>query len=124
MIKVDQDSKGIFLNIISKKQIELRDMLEGINYLKEASHLPRKIRLLEDASLSTVMFSDDDIELLAKCMYEASKEFLLIKHAIILSEPNGTALAYLLKSYNYASNYHLQIFSKKESAMEWLNKDF
>lgn len=111
------------VEVIYKGVIELEDIFEFGTNIEQNPYLPRKLRMLTDATQAKYNFSVDKIPLLAKNLEEHTKDFEWIKAAFIQSRPNETAISMILENENKSSHYIHRIFYTRESALEWLLND-
>ena len=98
----------------------LEDMLKGLEKLAEDKILPRTLKIVEDARVAKVTFSENDLHLLVEKIEIAADNFKLIRHAVIHSDPMNTALTILVGNLVKRENYHLKVFSTLEAAREWV----
>ena len=120
MIIEKLNDNGFILDVKTNPKVSIDDMLGGLEYLNNME-LPRELRILEDATDAIVSFGINDIELLMKKMYNIAKKYTFIRHAVIHNSPKNTAFTMLMQQNKIASNYSLEVFSTKKSALKWLN---
>ncbi len=120
MITEKLSTNGTILDVKSKANISFIDMLNGIEYLNN-DKLSRELRIIESATDSLVSFTIDDIDILINEMYNIAKKYTFIRHAVIHNSPKNTAFAMLMKNNTMNSNYVLEVFSTRKSALKWLN---
>jgi hypothetical protein len=121
MIEERSDELGLFLFVKSDTKVGIENMLKGLEFLKENSSLPRRLRILEDATHVNVNFDKNDFERIYNKLQEVSQNYISIRHAVIQDSPENTALAILLCKKLKFDNYTLGIFSSEQGATEWIN---
>jgi len=107
------------VDIIFKDDIYLDDLLEFINNIRYNKHLPRKLRLLTDATKAHYKFSLNEIPTIIKSLSE-TKKYEIIKYAVIHAKPLETALSTILQKENTPLHFEHKVFSTRASAIEWL----
>ena len=116
------DKKGIVETIV-KGTVTINDFIEYISALKKDKFLPKRVKILTDASKGK-FFKDvnpEDLLRVVEINNKSLEKSELICDAYVISSSMETALAQLYKEYSKADNYYFNIFSTKEAALKWLN---
>jgi hypothetical protein len=116
------DNQGEYIYVKSNEIAKLEDMLNGLDFLQKETSLPRKIRLLEEASDVITSFTTADICLLIEKINETIPFYDQIKHAVVHSLPKNTAYALLLAHQISSGRYQLRVFSELGNAIDWLSE--
>lgn len=124
MIEKRIDTKGVFLWVRTNTLISFENMLSSVDYLINEITLPRRLRILEDATDTVVSFSIRDFETLAEKLKEVTKKYEVVRHAVIHNSPKNTAFTLHFKNNFLHKGYNLEVFSTMEAATKWLNSDF
>jgi len=105
----------------STSPVSLEDMLAGITFLATNPDLPRKLKILEDARGSKVVFSVDQLEVIGSKLLELIPLYDNIRHAVIHDSPINTVYAMLIARKFSHKKHQLEIFATREAAIKWLN---
>jgi hypothetical protein len=124
MIEKRIDKNGVYLWARTNTIISLENMLSSMDYLINEITLPRRLRILEDATDTVVSFGIRDFETLAEKLTEVLEKYEVVRHAVIHNSPKNTAFTLHFKSYYLRKRYGLEVFSTLEAAISWLNADF
>lgn len=87
----------------------------------EQMELPDKIKILHDHRKAIPGMTPLELDVLADLLINKLSRFEEVRIAYISDSPKGIALAMLLKDELSAENMKTEIFSEKESAINWLN---
>jgi hypothetical protein len=112
-------AEGIFY-IYASGELSLQYMKSGTKLLNSSDSLPRKLKILEDATKAFVKISIDEIKLIAQEIEKIVSKYDYIFHAVVLSDPNNTAFAFLMSDLVKSRKYILKVFSTNGAAREWL----
>jgi hypothetical protein len=124
MIEKRIDTNGVFLWVRTNTMISVENMFSSIDYLITEISLPRRLRILEDATDTVVSFSIRDFEALAEKLKEVTERYIEVRHAVIHNSPKNTAFTLHFKNNFLNKGYNLEVFSTLEAATYWLNNDF
>ena len=122
MIEEKSDKFGSYLFSKKDSKVDIESMLKGLDFLDINKSLPKRLRILEDATNVKVTFDKKDIERILDRLKEVSRKYISIRHAVVQNSPENTALAILLCKRLKSDIYKLGVFSTKQGALEWLNK--
>ncbi len=123
MIKYFYNNETGILETTIKGEITINDLVEYISALNKDQSLPKKLKILTDASKGKLS-EDAEPEDLYRIV-EINNQSLRIRDfvydAFIISESLETAMGQLYKEFSKADNYFFNVFSTKEAALKWLN---
>lgn len=114
------NSRENILYITTTGTPTMDDMLLGLEFLKKNIDLPRNLRVLEDATMSKALFSDDKLALIIERLEDVLTQYTSYRHAVIHHDPHGTALAMLTQSLINNPIYELGVFCTFDAAKAWL----
>jgi hypothetical protein len=120
MVEKKLDVSNNILHVKSAGDVQLDGMLRGVEFIEKSTDLPRRLRILEDASTAKVTFNHTEIEIIMKHLEQAAQHYESIRHAIIVSDPKTTAFTMLAAIMINNKNYSMQTFSSKLAAEKWL----
>jgi hypothetical protein len=101
-------------------RVDFQEMLARANGLGQMSQITKKLKILEDARGIIVDFRSSDLNGLIKIIEENVGDFEFVRHAVIHSEPTGTAYAMLTSQISSSDKYKIMTFSTEEAAIQWL----
>lgn len=101
-------------------EVGLQDMFQAMGFLLQGTNLPKDLKILEDASHATVLFSLNDLDIIAEKMQLSLKSFHSVKHAVIHSAPINSAFTIIITNKINVEGYVLKEFSTEKSAKAWL----
>lgn len=96
------------------------------NYLNNISsnkNLPKNLKILTDARRVIYDFETIDFSLLIKKIEIHTKQFNIIKNAILHSKPRETAVSIMVEDEIDIKKYKQKVFYTKAVALNWLNKN-
>ena len=99
----------------------INHMLKVIDSFAGDDSLPRKLKILEDARYSSVIFTEEEIQLIIERLKSHLFKFNSIRHAVIHLDPVNTAFAMLVGDRLSGENYILKVFSYEDYALHWLH---
>ena len=120
MIKYHFNDDLQILEVIYKGDIKSEDPFKLTKYIRDDNKLPRKLKVLIDASNGNYNFDPASVGEFIKDINLTLKKYEFIKEAFIHSKPKETAYSILFASGQIESNYYHNIFSTKEAAFQWL----
>ena len=113
------ESEGILYVEVNGK-IGLQEMLASSKNLKQLSQLAKNLKILEDARNVIIDFQVSDIPQLVHNFEKNIDVFDSVRHAVIHSDPLGTAYTMLVTHFNKMKKYSIMAFSTEEAAKNWL----
>lgn len=117
--KFNQHSK--ILEATFEGNVILSDIVNYIKATKENDTYPRKLKILTDSRGATFNFSVKDLEIIVEENYKSLEKYEMIIDAIIIDDPNNTALSMLYLELVKTNRYKFEIFATKSAALDWLN---
>ncbi|MDI3527325.1 MAG: hypothetical protein PWR03_1508 [Tenuifilum sp.] len=96
------------------------DLIEYGEWLSRNPNLPRKLRILTDATQAIYNISQFDIERVRLAMVDHCKPYIFVKNVLIHRKPVETAYSVLVSKKNQVENYIQAVFYTREAALEWL----
>jgi hypothetical protein len=124
MIEKRIDKNGVYLWARTNTIISLENMFSSMDYIINEITLPRRLRILEDATDTMVSFGIRDFETLAEKLTEVLEKYEVVRHAVIHNSPKNTAFTLHFKNNFLNKGYNLEVFSTLEAAIYWLNDNF
>lgn len=112
-------AKGI-LYVTSVGDIHLSSMLRGVEFIENAKELPKRIKILENATSARVVFDHSEIQLIIDRLKDVLVRFDSYRHAVVLTDPTNTAFTMLASMMIHHPNYSLEVFSTRQAAEGWL----
>ncbi|MBN2669535.1 MAG: hypothetical protein JXR60_09930 [Bacteroidales bacterium] len=114
--------KEHYLEVKLKGEVTFQDYVSLMSKVKFDEHLPKHLRVLGIDDGVSLKFGPSDALLLSKMRDETVSKFLSVKHAFLVEDPLNTALAVLTTSAMKSENYHVEIFSSRIAAEQWLKE--
>jgi hypothetical protein len=100
--------------------VELEDMFSAMDVLTTNPRLPRNLKILENATKAKILFNVKDLGVIAEKVIQNISGFDSIRHAVIHSEPIGSAFVIIVNKMIDHSGYKLKEFSHEKNAKDWL----
>jgi hypothetical protein len=97
-----------------------------VNYINETSgnrNFPRELKILTDASNAHMTFGPFDIDAIVEANNNSLKNYNSITDALIVTNPNETALTFFFQQLSTNDKYKINAFSTKEAAVHWLEQN-
>jgi hypothetical protein len=116
---VFNEEDGI-LYVTIKGESDLQDMLNAMEYFATNPKLPRNLKILENATDAKILIKVGDLELIAEKLMIHLRNFDSIRHAVIHTEPMGSAFVIIITKMINHSGYILNEFSTEKAAKIWL----
>jgi len=98
----------------------INHMFKAIDSFANDNSLPRKLKILENASHSNVTFTEEEIQLIIERLKSHLFKFNSIRHALVHLDPVNTAFTMLVGDRLSGNNYILKVFSNEDYALHWL----
>jgi len=102
--------------------INLKEILDYIISTKNNKTYPRHLKIITDASQAIFNFSFTDLQSIVIENEKSIEQYDSITDAIIVTDPNTTALSMLYQELEKNSKYEFSIFSTKRASLEWLSQ--
>ena len=103
-------------------KVDLKEVLDYIIATKNNQEYPRNLKIITDASQAIFDFSFTDLQSIVTENEKSLEQYDSITDAIIVSDPNATALSILYQELEKNKKYRFNIFSTKNASFEWLNE--
>lgn len=100
--------------------VDIDAFIKKLRILNELDLSSNKLLVLENAINSRLILDIEDLE---KCSSLIKAEFCdnkIVKHAVVIDNPIDVAKAIVFSSFANNVNYEMNIFSTKETAINWL----
>ncbi len=120
MIEERVDIKGTYLYVRTPPVITFEDMLASLDFLQKSDHLPRELRVLEDARGTKADFQISDLNNLVEKIKETAESFESIRHAVIHDSAKNTAFTMFVERLANTKNVAYKVFSTLKAAETWL----
>ena len=123
MIKHQFNEKLQILEVTYLGELSAEEILKFSTYVSTNIELPRKLKILTDATNATYNFNHDTVEKLMSNLKRNLENYQLIMDAFIHSKPKETAFSQLFEIERAYTNYVHKVFATKEAALNWLMMD-
>lgn len=101
-------------------EVTLSEIVNYIVSTKENKSLPRILKINTDARKANFNFSIHDLETIILENNKSLEKYDSIIDAIIVDNPQTTAISMLYQELEKNEKYHFNIFSTVEGASKWL----
>ena len=98
-----------------------KEIIDYIIATMNNSNYPRELKILTDASKAKMCFDPDDIHKIVDANNRSLKKYDSITDALIVVNPNETALTVFFKFLSENEKYAVNAFATKKAASEWLH---
>lgn len=102
--------------------VNLKEILDYIISTKNNKTYPRHLKIVTDSSQAIFDFSFNDLQSIVVENEKSLEQYDSITDAIIVTDPNTTALSMLYQELEKNLKYKFNISSTKASAIKWLNQ--
>ena len=102
--------------------LKIKDVLAYIESIKNNKTYPRNLKIITDTTQAHFNLSISDIRIIAIENDKTLEEYNSITEAIIVNEPNSTALSMFYKGLERNKKFKFDLFSTKEAALKWINQ--
>lgn len=101
-----------------------KEIIEYINSVRLNKEYPRTLKILTDSKQSNMVLDMENVHTVLQEIVDANNESLkvydYICDAIVLENPNDTAISYLYQEMSVAKNYFFKLFYTFDAAKRWL----
>lgn len=102
--------------------LKIKDALDYIRSTKNNKTYPRDLKIITDTTQAHFKLSISDLNIIAVENEKAIEQYNSITEAIIVTNPNSTALSMFYKGLERTHKFKFNLFSTKEAALEWINQ--
>ncbi len=120
MVENRFDEKEGILYVKISGEVSLQDMFQAMGFHIQNNHLPKDLKILEDARQAKVLFNISDLDEISYKMKQSLKDFDTVRHAVIHSSPKNSAFTIIISQKVNFNGYLLKEFSSERSAKAWL----
>jgi len=120
MNKVRFDNTEQILIVESNKRINIDDVLEFVEKIKNNDTLPRRLSILEDVRNVDISFNIEDISKIIYKIKEAIPKYEIVFNAVVLNKPIIAACVILVGQELGYEKCRCEVFSTEEAAKKWL----
>lgn len=124
MIEYNLQTRTGLLEVAYRGRITANDLNAYGDRLAGDSELPRRLRILTDATEAEYSVTPQEIAEIEVKLREHMRRFECIRAAFIQSRPRETALSMLLERKSETTSYEHAVFSTREAAYEWVMLPF
>ena len=110
MISYKLDNRKIFV-VTFEGKITLNEVTDYLKEFKTINYLPDDLILLYDFKKASLIFSTEQIKIIAELADEVTADYKSIKTAFYVDEPLITAYSYLFSGMGEKTNKKRQVFS-------------
>lgn len=103
-------------------KLSLKEVLDYIIATKNNREYPRDLKIITDSSQAIFDFSFSDLQSIVIENEKSLEQYDSITDAIIVSNPNTTALSMLYQELEKSKKYRFNIFATKKASLGWLNQ--
>ncbi|MFO7830044.1 MAG: hypothetical protein R6V23_15575 [Bacteroidales bacterium] len=100
--------------------IKFNDLIEFGNNVYKDETLPRKLKILTDATNARYNIKHSDLKILINSLKEHVSVYESVKAAFIQDQPKETAFSLIVEMNAKIPNYYHAVFSTREAAFSWL----
>ncbi len=115
------DKYGVYLNVTNVSVTTLDEMYNCVDFINNDTTLPRDLRIYEDSRGLKASFNLKDLDKLINDLFEASKKYKSIKHAVVHNKSLYVAFGLFAEKLTSGKIYTMRVFSTPEAAWDWLN---
>ena len=124
MIENKYNEEEHILYVTITGEVQLQDMLDALGFIISSPELPRNLKILENATNAKIVFKVEELELIVEKLNECLLDFDSIQHAVIHSQPIGSAFVIIITKMIHHSGYVLKDFSTETAAKSWLKNHY
>lgn len=122
MISTNFNPSNNILEVKYIGKVSLQEIVDYISVTKTTSEYPRTLKILTDATKANMLFSPDDVQTIVDANNESLQNYDYIIDAIIVTNPNETALSLFFKLLSENKKYKFKVFSDTQAATIWLTQ--
>lgn len=123
MISVKFNYKKGILESYFEGNVTLKEIVDYIIAIKENVSYPRALKILTDTTKANLDFIPDDLPIIVEENNKSLEKYEFITDAIVLDNPDNTALSVLYKELTLSNKYRFKLFSTREEATMWLDNN-
>ena len=103
-------------------EVTLQQIVDYIRVTKKNSELPRRLKILTDATSAQMTLGPNDLPIIVSENRKSLEKYECIIDAIVLGAPKETALSLLYQELAKTNKYRFEVFSSREHALAWLSE--
>lgn len=103
-----------------EEDIYLKEITDYIDSTRLNENYPRKLKIITDSKRSNMLLDIDDLPKIVEANNKSLAVYTYIIDAIIVENPNDTAIVYLYGELSKTKNYFFKLFSTYDAAQNWL----
>lgn len=120
MVYYDFDHQKQIMISRFEGDILLKEIIDYIDAARFNKEYPRKLKILTDSRRSNMLLTPEDLPKIVEANLKSLEVYEYIVDAIVLENPNDTAISYLYGEISRTGNYFFKLFSTYDSALTWL----
>lgn len=121
MIDYAYNSKSKILEVKVNGEINIEEIIGHYNFIAENDALPDILRILIDCRDVAFDVDIQGIEFTSEAVKQSLNRYKIIKEAILVDKPKGTAVAKIFQLFNSKiENYSFEVFSTENASRNWL----
>lgn len=99
---------------------DVKDILNSFEILMKDKMLPRELSIIDDSTKAKFVIDVSELEFVVEKIEKIASTYILIRHAVIHSDPENTALTIVIGNSLKSDNYFFDVFSTEEAAKKWV----
>ncbi len=120
MIKTSFDKQTGILDSTFESDVSIEEIIDYIRQTRLNKSYPRSLKILTDATLARMDFSPANLTTIVFENNKSLEQYSSITDAIVLHGRRETALSLLYQELANHPKYRFEVFSNRESALQWL----
>ncbi len=123
MITYEYDENAKILKFHFLGKIDIRDLFENADVIRQHKQLPKDAKLLAYADKADFVFTPEELKQFGQYLATTERKFTSVKEAFIVARPKETAMTYIFgKSSVQMDHFKFKTFSTEEAALAWLQE--
>jgi hypothetical protein len=121
MVYSDFDHQKQILVTRFEGDVRLKEITDYIDATRLNDSYPRKLKIITDSRKSNMLLAPEDVPFIVEANNKSLDVYTFIVDAIILTNPNDTAISFLFQQMSKRKNYFFELFADYENALLWLH---